>query len=69
MTLWLHEIQKNLFLKEQTIQWMDIMSIRFIDSQMIYSLYTLQLCMLLVCTIIVGVAVLASVQYNTNSVY
>ena len=47
MTPWLHEIVRSIFLKVQTVWWMDIMSIRFIDSQMIYSLFTLWLLMLL----------------------
>ena len=31
------QILRSILSKVQTVQWMDIMSIRFIDSQMIYS--------------------------------
>ena len=46
MTPWLCEIQKNIFSKVQTIWWTDILSKRFVDSQMMYLLHTLWLLML-----------------------
>ena len=46
MTPQLHEIQKKIFSKVQSIRWTDIMSIRFVDSQMIYLVCTLWLLML-----------------------
>ena len=39
MTPWLHEILRSIFLKVQTIWWMDIVSIRFVDSDIIYTLW------------------------------